>query len=152
MNGSAHDYARLSPVEQEALEEMLSAFALGALLETEAEDVARHLSACPQCRVRAEELATTAGLLAVAIPIVVHLVHRERKEPLAFPSLMFLRRVPFRSARRQRIRYWLLFLLRTAALLLIATAFARPWIDRPQGSAARSGEAYGLSPSAGVFK
>jgi hypothetical protein len=66
MNGSAHDYARLSSVEQEALEEMLSAFALGALLETEAEDVARHLSACPQCRVRAEELATTAGLLAVA--------------------------------------------------------------------------------------
>jgi hypothetical protein len=47
-----------------------------------------------------------AGILAVAIPILVHLVHRERKEPLAFPSLMFLRRVPFRSAKRQRIRYW----------------------------------------------
>src|SRR5687768_12767325 len=71
-----------------------------------------------------------AGLLAIAIPIIVHLVHRERKEPLAFPSLMFLRRVPFRSAKRQRIRYWFLFLLRTAALLLIATAFARPWVKR----------------------
>jgi hypothetical protein len=82
-----------------------------------------------------------AGLLAVAIPIVVHLVHRERKEPLAFPSLMFLRRVPFRSARRQRIRYWLLFLMRVAALLLIATAFARPWVRRAAApaSSARDG-------------
>lgn len=76
-----------------------------------------------------------AGLLAVAIPIVVHLVHRERKEPLAFPSLMFLRRVPFRSAKRQRIRYWSLFLLRVAALILIATAFARPWVRRELSAA-----------------
>lgn len=75
------------------------------------------------------------GALAAAVPVVVHLVHRERKQPLAFPSLMFLRRVPFRSARRQRIRYWLLFLMRTAALLLVATAFARPWLDRPQSPA-----------------
>ena len=82
-----------------------------------------------------------AGLLAIAIPIVVHLVHRERKEPLAFPSLMFLRRVPFRSARRQRIRYWMLFLMRVAALLLIAAAFARPWVRRDvtPGSATRNG-------------
>src|SRR5687768_17921951 len=70
-----------------------------------------------------------AGLLAVAVPILVHLVHRERKEPLAFPSLMFLRRVPFRSARRQRIRYWLLFMMRSLALILIAAAFARPWLQ-----------------------
>ncbi len=83
-----------------------------------------------------------AGLLAVAIPILVHLVHRERKEPLAFPSLMFLRRVPFRSAKRQRIRYWLLFLMRVTALVLIATAFARPWVKRdlPTGGGARGGK------------
>ena len=83
-----------------------------------------------------------AGLLAIAIPIIVHLVHRERKEPLAFPSLMFLRRVPFRSAKRQRIRYWSLFLLRVAALILIATAFARPWVrrDLPAAGGATGGK------------
>ena len=80
-----------------------------------------------------------AGLAALAIPIVVHLVHRERKEPLAFPSLMFLRRIPFRSARRQRIRNWLLFLLRCAALVLIAAAFARPWLNRPAAAGGRAG-------------
>src|SRR5688572_17878561 len=80
-----------------------------------------------------------AGLLAIAIPILVHLMHKERKEPVPFPSLMFLRRVPFRSARRQRIRYWLLFLLRTAALLLIVTAFARPWLSSPRAASVASG-------------
>lgn len=80
-----------------------------------------------------------AGLAALAIPIVVHLVHRERQEPLAFPSLMFLRRIPFRSARRQRIRNWLLFLLRCTALVLIAAAFARPWLNRPMSAGDRAG-------------
>jgi hypothetical protein len=80
-----------------------------------------------------------AGLLAIAIPVLVHLMHKERKEPVPFPSLMFLRRVPFRSAKRQRIRYWLLFLLRTAALLLIVTAFARPWLSSPRAASVASG-------------
>ena len=77
-----------------------------------------------------------AGLIAIAVPILVHLVHRERKEPMPFPSLMFLRRVPFKSAKRQRIRYWLLFLLRTFALVLIVAAFARPWLKTPRAAAA----------------
>ena len=71
-----------------------------------------------------------AGALAVAIPVVIHLSHRERKEAVRFPSLMFLRRVPYKTVRRQRIRHWLLFLLRTAAILLLVSAFARPFVDR----------------------
>jgi hypothetical protein len=70
------------------------------------------------------------GLLAVAVPVIVHLVNRERRNAVAFPSLMFLRRVPFRSVRRQRIRHWLLFVLRCLALILLAAAFARPFFDR----------------------
>jgi hypothetical protein len=38
--------------------------------------------------------ALLAGLLAIAIPIVVHLVQRDRRTIVAFPSLMFLRRIP----------------------------------------------------------
>jgi hypothetical protein len=71
-----------------------------------------------------------AGALAVAIPVLIHLSHRERKEAVRFPSLMFLRRVPYKTVRRQRIRHWLLFLLRTAAILLLVSAFARPFVDR----------------------
>jgi hypothetical protein len=71
------------------------------------------------------------GVLGVAIPILVHLVHKERKETTPFPSLMFLLRTPYQHSRRQRIRDWLLFLMRAAVFLLIVAAFARPVFDRP---------------------
>ncbi len=80
------------------------------------------------------------GTLAVAVPILIHLTHRERKEAIPFPSLMFLRRVPYRTVRRQRIRHWLLLLLRTAAVLLLVSAFARPFVDRASLGPAVVGE------------
>ena len=67
------------------------------------------------------------GLAALAIPVLVHLIHRERAQVVQFPSLMFLERVPFRSMRRQKIRNWPLFLVRCAALILLILAFARPF-------------------------
>src|SRR5205823_14019991 len=53
-----------------------------------------------------------AGLAALAIPLLVHLIQRERKRVVEFPSLMFLRRIPYQSVRRRRIRNWLLLALR----------------------------------------
>ncbi|MGH7542194.1 MAG: BatA domain-containing protein, partial [Gemmatimonadota bacterium] len=41
--------------------------------------------------------AFLAGLVLLAVPILVHLTQRQRSEVHAFPSLMFLRRVPFRT-------------------------------------------------------
>lgn len=67
-----------------------------------------------------------AGLALLAIPVLVHLTHKERKEPVEWPSLMFLQRIEYRAARRQRIRHWLLLLMRAAALALVVMAFARP--------------------------
>ena len=59
------------------------------------------------------------GLGALAVPILVHLIHRERKEVQGFPSLMFLQRIPYQAVRRQKIRHWLLFLMRCLAMLLV---------------------------------
>ncbi len=70
-----------------------------------------------------------AGLAHIANQIFVHLKHKEKRQPVLFPSLMFLRRVPFRTAKRQRIRHWLLFLMRVTAIALIVAAFARPLLD-----------------------
>jgi hypothetical protein len=67
------------------------------------------------------------GLGAIAVPILVHLIQRERKHVVAFPSLMFVRRIPYQSVRRRRIRHWFLLLMRAAALALIIAAFARPF-------------------------
>jgi hypothetical protein len=76
------------------------------------------------------------GAAAIVIPLLVHLVHKERKDALAFPSLMFLRRTPYPFSARQRIRDWVLFVLRSALIVLAALAFARPVIARRQAAAA----------------
>jgi len=69
-----------------------------------------------------------AGLAALAVPLLVHLRHKERKQPVRFPSLMFLRRVQFREVSRQQIHHWPLFLLRCLAVALLVVAFARPFL------------------------
>ena len=71
-----------------------------------------------------------AAAAAIGIPIWLHLTHRERKEVVEFPSLMFLERIPYKTTRRQRIRHPLLLALRALALLLLALAFARPVLER----------------------
>lgn len=74
-----------------------------------------------------------AALAALAIPVLVHLTHRERREPVVFPSLMFLQKIPFRTQRRQRLRHLLLFALRALAIILLVAAFARPFVARRAG-------------------
>ena len=82
-----------------------------------------------------------AALGAVAIPVLIHLIQRERKRVVAFPSLMFIRRIPYQSVRRRRIRHWWLILMRAAAFALIALAFARPFFRQGAIAAAAAGGA-----------
>src|SRR5262245_56287852 len=79
------------------------------------------------------------GLVGLAIPVFLHLIQRERKNVVQFPSLMFLRRIPYQSVKRRRIRHWLLLFMRLAALALIVLAFARPFLRRTEIVAGASG-------------
>jgi hypothetical protein len=69
-----------------------------------------------------------AALAGLAIPVLLHLTQREKKQIIRFPSLMFVRRIPYQSVRRRKIQHWLLLLVRVTALALIIFAFARPFI------------------------
>ncbi|HVZ48544.1 MAG TPA: BatA and WFA domain-containing protein, partial [Gemmatimonadaceae bacterium] len=80
-----------------------------------------------------------AGLVTIGVPIAIHLINRERKTVVPFPSLMFLQRVPYRSVRRQKLRHLLLFSLRCLALLLFVAAFARPFFARARVLEAANG-------------
>src|SRR5258706_8774259 len=82
-----------------------------------------------------------AGLGAIAIPVLIHLIQREKKRVIEFPSLMFIRRIPYQSVRRRRIRHWLLLAMRAAALALIVLAFARPFFRQSAIAAAAAGGA-----------
>ena len=70
-----------------------------------------------------------AGLLLLALPVLIHLAQKQQDSATRFPSLMFLERIPRKQKRRFEIRDWLLLLLRCLLLLLLALAFARPFIS-----------------------
>lgn len=79
------------------------------------------------------------GLAGLAIPVILHLIQKERKNVVQFPSLMFLRRIPYQSVQRRRIRHWFLLFMRLVALALIVLAFARPFLRRTELVAGASG-------------
>src|ERR671917_1965651 len=81
------------------------------------------------------------ALAGIAVPVIIHMIQREKKNVVQFPSLMFLRRIPYQSVRRRRIRNWPLLLLRLAALALIVMAFTRPFLKRETLAAAAAGGA-----------
>ena len=70
------------------------------------------------------------GLLAVGLPVWLHLLRKHRSPPQPFGSLMFWERHTQSSIKHRRLRYLLLLALRTALFVLIALAFAHPYIVR----------------------
>lgn len=81
-----------------------------------------------------QSLFLLAGL-AVAIPIVIHLVFRQRAKRIDLGTLRFLRVVLEQNARKRRVMRWLLLCLRLACVALLAFLFARPYLlaSRPMG-------------------
>jgi hypothetical protein len=76
------------------------------------------------------------GLLAVAAPIIFHLIRRRPKGEVPFSSLMFLTPSPPPPASKRRLDQVLLLLLRATALILLGLAFMRPFFR--QDAAAES--------------
>ncbi len=74
--------------------------------------------------------AFLAGALAVGLPLYLHLLRRHSSHPLPFSSLMFFEPREESAVRRRRLRYWLLLALRLSVVLLVALAFAQPYVMR----------------------
>src|SRR6516162_2106753 len=70
------------------------------------------------------------GSAALAIPVLIHLVRKEKSEIIPFSSLMFLLKVPKRSIRQQKMKNLLLMALRLLILALLVGAFARPYMTQ----------------------
>lgn len=69
------------------------------------------------------------GLAALAMPIAAHLMARWGGRLAVFPAVRFVQRARADASRLDRPRHWLLWLLRTLALILIVAAFAQPvWL------------------------
>ncbi len=61
-----------------------------------------------------------------AIPVVLHLIMRQKPKHLVFPAVRFVKERRESNTRRLQLRHWLLLALRCAAVIIPALALARP--------------------------
>src|SRR4051794_37604439 len=66
------------------------------------------------------------GLSLVALPVLVHLVTREKPKQLRFPAFRFLVQKYKTNRKKLRLHHLLLLLLRMLLILLLCLALARP--------------------------
>ena len=56
------------------------------------------------------------GGLLIAVPVVLHLVMRQKPKLLVFPAIRFLKRRRETNQRTLKLRQWLLFIFKTCHL------------------------------------
>ncbi len=78
-----------------------------------------------------------AGLVAVGLPLWLHLLRQFKRTPQPFSSLMFFERRVQSSVRHRRLRYLALLALRLLLLILLALAFASPYLMRSTSAQTR---------------
>jgi hypothetical protein len=66
------------------------------------------------------------GLAAIAVPILIHLLLRQRPRPLPWAAMRWLQAAHREASRRWKLTNWLLLALRCLAVALLALAIARP--------------------------
>jgi len=66
------------------------------------------------------------GMLAITIPIIIHLISLRHTRDTEFSTLRFIKSLKHETIRHLRIKQWLLVLLRTIAILCLILMFSRP--------------------------
>lgn len=67
-----------------------------------------------------------AGLAAMAVPILIHLLLRRRREPVPWAAMRLLREVLREQTRRLRLEQWIVLALRCLLLAAVGAAVAQP--------------------------
>ncbi|MGD9688819.1 MAG: BatA domain-containing protein [Phycisphaerales bacterium] len=78
-----------------------------------------------------------AGVAAIAIPILIHLLMRRRRKPVPWGAMRFLLEAYRRTRRRLLVQRWLLLAARCLLLAMLAVALGRPLLG--VGSASSGG-------------
>jgi len=66
------------------------------------------------------------GLLALAIPIIIHLFNFRKTKKIVFPSTQFIKEVKTSTKKRRNIKEWLILFTRLAFITFLVFAFAEP--------------------------
>lgn len=80
------------------------------------------------------------ALIAIGVPLLIHLLNLRRPKKIAFPTLAFFQQLQNSTFKRIRIKKYLLLALRTLAVLCLALVLARPFLPPGLGAAFNSKE------------
>lgn len=83
-----------------------------------------------------------AGLAAVAIPIIIHLLMRRKRQPVAWGAMRFIMEAYRQTRRRLLLERWLLLATRCLLLAAIALALGRPILDSLGAATAKGRTVY----------
>ena len=70
-----------------------------------------------------------AGLTAIAVPILIHLLWRQRRSPIEWAAMRFLIEAYRKHRRRLQLEQLLLLAIRCLILALLGFALARPLLE-----------------------
>jgi len=70
--------------------------------------------------------AVLFGLIATAIPVLIHLLNLRKLKKIDFSTLSFLKELQKNKIRKVKLKQWLLLVLRFLIILFLVGAFARP--------------------------
>lgn len=84
------------------------------------------------------------ALLAVAIPILIHLFHFRRFKKVYFSNIGFLKQLNETSRRHAQLKHLLVLLVRMLAVICMVMAFARPFIPLSDTNLTGEGNSLGI--------
>ncbi|GAB4553283.1 MAG: hypothetical protein Tsb0013_15750 [Phycisphaerales bacterium] len=70
-----------------------------------------------------------AGVLAIALPIIIHLLFRQRRKPVRWAAMRFLLEAYRKRRRRLKLEHWILLAVRCLILACLAFALGRPLLQ-----------------------
>ncbi len=73
------------------------------------------------------------GLLAVAVPLAIHLFNFRRTRRVLFTNVSFLKEIETRKSSFRRMKHLLILLARMLAIACLALAFAQPYLKKDAG-------------------
>ena len=84
-------------------------------------------------------LFAVAGIVGASIPLILHLLNRERARQLVFGTIRFIQMSHQTNVRRHKLKRLLLLLMRILMLALLGLAFARPFFAEAPVIAQKTG-------------
>ena len=79
------------------------------------------------------------GLLALAVPLIIHLFNFRRTKKVFFTNVAFLKKVETETSSFRRLKQWLIMAARMAFIAALVLAFAQPFLpaENDQSTAER---------------